>query len=381
MASRKKLLFITQSLGGVETYIREILVNIDKERFDIVMVCPYGQSINELCNSLSIRIYNVKMARGLNPFLDIKNIWQFRKIIHREKPDLLHVHSSKGGFLGRIVAKICSVKSVLTPNGPSYLSFTGLKRTLFFSLEVFAKPLTDRILAVSNSEAYRMQFEVGHKPQNIDVVLNSIETDRPLVKELQPYSPDRPFRIGTIARLTYQKNPLLFIEIARIVVERYPNVEFSILGGGETDHLGQEVESLIRKYNLEDKVSILQWGHFSGSESFLMSLDTFMLTSIFEGLPFSLLEAMSLGIPCVVSKCDGCNDVIQNDVNGFACMTKHEFAETIMNLIANFELAKRIGREAKTYSIEKHNIKNAIRDIENCYLDVLEEQHSKTVQV
>ncbi|WP_169739258.1 glycosyltransferase [Dyadobacter crusticola] len=368
---RKKLLFLTQSLGGVETYIREIVVNIDREKFDIVMVCPYGQSINDLCNSLSIKIYNVKMARGLDPILDLKNIWQFRRIIKKEQPALLHVHSSKGGFLGRIVAKVCGIMSVLTPNGPSYLSFTGLKRTIFFSLEVLAKPLTDRILAVSNSEAYRMQYEVGHKPHKIDVVLNAINTDSDFIKRLEPYSTNRPFRIGTIARLTYQKNPLLFVEIARLVVEKYPNVEFLILGAGETDHLGKEVEALIKRYKLEDKFKILKWGHFTGSQAFLLSLDIFVLTSIFEGLPFSLLEAMSLGIPCIGSKCDGCNDVLQNEVNGFACITKEEFAKTIVRLIEDHASAVRVGQAGKLYVNENHNIKKAIRDIENCYLGVL----------
>lgn len=336
------------------------------------MVCPYGQSINELCSSLSIPIYNVKMSRGLNPLLDIKNIWEFHRIIRKERPELLHVHSSKGGFLGRIVAKLCNIKSILTPNGPSYLSFTGFKRTIFFSLEVMAKPLTDKILAVSNSEAYRMRYEVGHKPQKIDVVLNSINTDSEVVKQLEPYNATKTFRIGTIARLTYQKNPLLFVEIARIVIEKYPTVEFVVLGGGETDHLGREVETLISKYQLSQNFHILQWGHFSGSQSFLLSLDIFVLTSIFEGLPFSLLEAMSLGIPSVVSKCDGCNDVIQNEINGFACITKEEFAETVINLIENHATAVRVGEAGKAYVTRKHNIKKAIKDIENCYLSVLD---------
>lgn len=373
ITQRKKILFLTQSLGGVETYIREIIVNIDKEKFEIVMVSPFGESINDLCNSFSIKIYNLRMARGFNPFLDIKNIWQFRNIIKKEKPELLHVHSSKGGFLGRIVGKICAVKSILTPNGPSYLSFTGLKRMLFFSLEVFARPLTDRILAVSNSEAYRMRYEVGHSPETIKVVLNSINTDQSTAKQLVPYTPERKYRIGTISRLTYQKNPLLFVEIAKLVIDRFPNAEFAILGGGETDHLGNEVDLLIKKYGLEGKVSILQWGHFSGSESFLQSLDVFMLTSIFEGLPFSLLEAMSMGIPSVVSKCDGCNDVIQNEVNGFACITREEFAGAIIRMIENHEVAERIGKQAKAYVEQRHNIKNEIKGIENFYLDVLKE--------
>jgi glycosyltransferase involved in cell wall biosynthesis len=373
---RKKILFLTQSLGGVETYIREIFINIDRSKFDLVIICPYGQSINDLCESLSIKIYNVKMDRGLNPLLDIKNIWQFRKIIKKELPDLMHVHSSKGGFLGRIAAKICSVRSILTPNGPSYLSFTGLKRIIFFSLEVLAKPLTDKILAVSHSEAYRMQYEVGHKPEKINVVLNSIRTDDPTKKEIKSYGENATYRIGTIARLTYQKNPLLFVEVARLVALRYPDVEFVILGGGETDHLGEQVNALIVKYGLTGKFHILQWGHFSGSQSFLLSLDIFMLTSIFEGLPFSLLEAMSLGIPCVVSKCDGCNDVVHNGTNGFACITKEEYAETIINIIENRVVAERIGEAGKHYVESKHNIKNAIKDIENCYLDVLKEQYS-----
>ncbi|RXF69355.1 glycosyltransferase family 4 protein [Arcticibacter tournemirensis] len=373
---RNKIVFLTQSLGGVETYIREIVLNVDKSKFELIIVSPFGESINDLCENQNIKHYTLKMARGFNPLLDIKTIWQFCQIIKRERPALLHVHSSKGGFLGRIAGRLCRVRSVFTPHGLSYLSFTGFSRNVFFLLEVFAKRFTDRILAVSHSEANRLQYEVGHKAEVIDVTLNAIDVtgSTPMYSNIDKGS-DRIMHVGTIARLTYQKNPLLFIEVAKLLIDRVPNLMFHILGAGLHDHLKPQVDALIDKYGIQDKINIIDWGHFSGSRTFLESLDVFVLTSVFEGLPFSLLEAMAIGKPCVVSKCDGCNDVIQNGVNGFACMTKEEFSNSIFLLLTNRELASNIGMEAFNYVRTHHNIKIAINSIENIYLSNLKREN------
>ncbi len=104
--------------------------------------------------------------------------------------------------------------------------------------------------------------------------------------------------------------------------------------------------------------------------NFLRQLDIFILPSVYEGLPYALLEAMLEAVPCVVSKCAGNNDVINNNENGFACFTREEFTETILHLLNHPGKAKNIGEAGKKYVSEKHDIKKAVQMLEDIYTEI-----------
>lgn len=366
-----KILHITQSLGGVETYIRQIISTIDRSKYEIVLVSPFNKELSNFCLSNGVKIYCIKMDRGLNIFVDLQNLFSFCKIIRDENPDLVHLHSSKAGFIGRLACRIKHKKSIFTPHGLSYLSFTGVKRMIFFMLEVIAKSFTFRVLACSNSEAYRMIFELGMEKSHIDVELNSIMLNKLETIEEPSFSNSDKFRIGTISRLTYQKNPLLLVEIASQIISKYPNTEFSILGAGLEDHLKDNVIKRIKDLGIENQFKILNWGAHDNSISYLKQLDIFILPSIFEGLPLSLLEAMAIGLPVVTSKCDGCNDVIQNNINGYNAITVNEFVDALINLIEKEDIRKRIGLRGREYVFKNHNMELYIKKLENYYSNVL----------
>jgi glycosyltransferase involved in cell wall biosynthesis len=284
----------------------------------------------------------------------LKTIFLLIKIIKQNNPDIVHLHSAKAGFLGRIACRYTNKKSIFMPHGLSYLSFTGFKRIFYLLLEVICKRFTDIIIAVANSEKNKLIFELGFDPDDSNV-------------NQSPLKSNKQIKIGTISRLTYQKNPLLFVEIANNIIKQYKNAEFYILGAGLEDHLKDKTVELIEFYGIDNNFKILNWASKKESELFLESLDIFLLTSIFEGLPLSLLEAMDLSKPCVTSKCDGCIDVIQNNVNGYACITANEFTSAIISLIENESDFKRISMNAKVYVKENHNLKNSINLLQKIY--------------
>ncbi len=156
-----KVLHITQSLGGVETYLRGVIDKIDKSVFELVVIAPFSESFTAFCEQHHIRVQNVIRGRESSLWNDFNLIFTFIKLINNEKPDLVHLHTSKAGFLGRIACAITGYRSLFTPHALSYLSFTGLKRLVYFSLEVGAKRITDKILAVSYSEENRLKYEIG----------------------------------------------------------------------------------------------------------------------------------------------------------------------------------------------------------------------------
>ncbi len=175
-----------------------------------------------------------------------------------------------------------------------------------------------------------------------------------------------------IGRLTYQKNPILFLEIANAILKKYPQVNFSILGAGLHDHLMEEIEEYIQENNLVGKIDFQQWGDHNKSNEFLENTDIYVTTSVFEGLPYSLLEAMSKGIPCVVSKADGNSDIIQNNENGFACTHLEEFQSKIELLMNSESVRRKIGEAGFRYVKDKHEIEDAVLQLEQTYSRVNE---------
>lgn len=366
-----KVLHITQAFGGVETYLRQVVQNIDKEKYEIIIASPEKDTLQKFCADNNVKHYVLHMSRGINLPGDIGSIFRIRGLIKKEKPKLVHLHSSKAGFVGRIAAKTKRCKSLFTPHGVSYLSFTGFKRMIFFMLELIGKRFTYRVLAISHSEANRCIYEIGIKEEDIYIIPNSLT-----ICESPAKVPDKldhlqgKMKVGTVARLTYQKNPLLFVDIAADVISKFSDAHFYFLGAGYHDHLRKDVEERIKKYSIENNFHLINMGDHIVALNFLHQIDVFVLPSVFEGLPYALLEAMYEGVPCVVSKCDGNNDVINNNDNGFSCLTREEYAEIISLLLTDKEKAKQIAAAGKNFVIQKHDIRNNIKLLEKIYREI-----------
>lgn len=365
-----KVLHITQSVGGVETYLRQVILNIDRSKFDLA-IASCEPSLEKLCALHEVPYFNIKMSRGVNPFLDIVSIFKIISLIKKQKPALVHLHSSKAGFVGRIGAKFAGCKSLFTPHGVSYLSFTGFKRIMFFMLELIGKKFTHKVLAISQSEANRCIYEIGHPEKNIYVIPNSLTI--PVVPQLVPDKLGKlegDIKIGTIGRLTPQKNPLLFVEIANSAIKANNKIHFHFLGAGFHDHLRTEVDEKVQEYGIENNFHLIDKGDSVIALNFLRQLDIFLLPSVFEGLPYALLEAMLEGVPCIVSKCDGNNDVIDNNDNGYSCLVSDEFVSRIMFLLNNPDKKKWIGEAGQQYVKDKHDISNNIKMLEKIYSEL-----------
>lgn len=364
---RMKIMHITQAIGGVETYIRHVIESIDRDSYEICVVTSEKRLL-KYCREAGIKNHHLRMARGFNPVVDIFSLFGIIRLIRKEKPTLVHLHSSKAGFVGRIAAKVTRCRSLFTPHGGSYLSFTGFKRWMFFLLEIIGKRFTDKLLCISHTEANRFIHAVGIDRADIFVIPNAIP-----VEKKYPYAKisefKGSFKIGTIGRITPQKNPLLFVDVAYDVIRTFEreDVHFYFLGAGFHDHLRPEFEARIREYGITDKLHILEKGDSSIACAFLRQIDCFLLTSLYEGLSYALLEAMLASVPCVVSKTDGNNDVINNAENGFSCLTRADYLSAIKKLISDRSMAARIGESGRQYVMENHNLSKNIRYLEKIY--------------
>jgi len=338
-----KVLHVTQALGGVKTYIFEIIRHLDPNEFELIVVAPPDKEFKKICEEYKVKLIELNIPRQIHLFLDPYCFFKLLSIIRKVKPHLIHVHSAKAGMLGKFSRYFHKRPVVFTPNAFSYLSFVGFKRVLFYSLEFLFKKKVNVLLAVSYSEYDRAIHELRYPKERVSVVLNSITTSDVAIE--RDYANCR--TIGMIGRLTYQKNPLLFLELAREIKKKYPHIKFRLIGAGYHDDLKEQIYKYIQEEDLTN-VEIIAWGQYDVRQ-FYRELDIFVLTSAFEGLPFSILEAMDSKLPCVVTKVDGNKDIIRNGENGFEVNSLDQLISCITDLVESSSLREKIGTNGYNY--------------------------------
>ena len=273
---------------------------------------------------------------GLN---DLKAFFEIKKIIKNENPDIVHCHSSKAGLLTRLAINTKKIKTFYTPHGYSFLmeDSSKLKRFIYKSIEKIGTLNHSVIVACSKGE-YEESLKLTKRATYVSNGVN--------LEILRKYIPDKIKQIDTnnltfvtTGRVSYQKNPEMFNEIAK----KFPEIKFVWVGTGD-------LKNKLTSNNIE----VTGWKNRDELMEILNKSDVFILPSLWEGLPISLLEAMALKKPCIVSNVIGNRDVISNENNGFVCNNLNEFIEVIKNIQDN------------KYNLEKIS-ENAFNDVKNIY--------------
>ena len=342
MENKKKIVHVVESFGGgVYNFLVDLLNNTIDE-FDITVIYALRpQTPDNFINDFDKRIkfiHSKHMTRniGLN---DFKAFFEIKKLIKNESPDIVHCHSSKAGLLTRLAINTKKIKTFYTPHGYSFLmeDSSKLKRLIYKSIEKIGTLNHSVIVACSKGE-YEESLKLTKRATYVSNGVN--------LEKLKKYIPEKIKQINTksltfvtTGRVSYQKNPELFNEIAK----NFPKIKFIWVGTGD-------LENKLTSKNIE----ITGWKNRDELMEILNKSDIFILPSLWEGLPISLLEAMALKKPCIVSNVIGNRDVISNENNGFVCNNLNEFIEVIKNIQDN------------KYNLEKIS-ENAFNDIKNIY--------------
>lgn len=363
-----KIMHIGNLKSGIDTYVRNTVALADS-RFEFVIVSGADDdSAPYMRNGTALRNYRICMYRALNPFRDIKAVAQAVGIIRKERPKIIHCHSAKGGIVGRIAGFITGTPVFYTPHAFSFLSAeSGIKRNLFLLFEKVAR-LNSRLLACSESERKTGIDTVGYKPERAFAWPNAIPAiDIMNIKSPAGLDPEEKFIIS-IGRPSYQKNPLLMVEIMRRVHEWHPDVHFYLLGVGFYSPMLDEMKSLISEYELDDVIKLLPWLSHEETLGYLRQAQLYLTTSLYEGLPIAVLEAMAMGKAVVSSDVVGNRDCVRDGYNGYLLpMDANLFADKICRLLEDDRLRKTM--EANLVSLFNSDflIDNRIGALENIY--------------
>ncbi len=380
MDNRKtKILYIlTKSgIGGAQKYVKDLAENLDAKKFE-ANVLYGGQDIKWLSN---------KTLPWFLFFNDWMAVFEIARILKRETPDIIHLNSSKAGFIGAISAAIANLKSskktkvVFTAHGWVFNPTNELSspvRHFYIFLHWLAAKFQNKIICVSEYD-YNLALKYNICAQNkLISIHNGINPNMKFLskKEARNYIISRceslahnnlinkswPW-IGSIGRLSKQKNYKTFIEAANLISNAY----FFILGSGPDLY---KLKSKIEELDIIDRVIIISP---TGNDSqYLRAFNIFSMSSIYEGLPYVLLEAMTAEVPIVVTETGGIPEIIQNHENGLMVAQKNPeaLAHAIGGLIANPIIARDLSKKAKEAVIEKFNIKKMIDNTEKVYSNI-----------
>ena len=340
VAKIKVLYIITKSnFGGALRYVFDMATSITKGGYDVSVALGGNGALYEKLKHENIRTITIPyLARDINIFSEWKVFFNLLKILKKERPDVIHLNSSKIGGLGALACRIAKIKKIVfTAHGWAYKEDRGIvSRNIIKFLSWLTVLLSHRTIVVSNDDFNSApKLFVSRKIKMIHNGIGEIKfedrtTARNEIKKLTGPVKSGSIWIGTISELHKNKGlPFVITAVSRLIKKGY-NISFFIISEGEERFA---LEQFIQKLGLENNVFLL--GHIDEARQLLKAFDIFTLTSVKEGLPYVLLEAGSAGIPTVATKVGGIPEIIENRKSGRLVRAKnsHDIENIISDII------------------------------------------------
>jgi glycosyltransferase involved in cell wall biosynthesis len=343
------------------------------------------------------------LGREISPVGDLGSLIALRRIIAEFRPRIIHTHTAKAGSLGRLSAISLNlsrksthrIKLVHTFHGHIFHSYFGLLKTFsFIQIEKFLSRFTDRIVCISprQRDDICVRFKIA-KMDKVSVIplgfdLSKFRTPygskRKEIREkyLQPDAQET-LLVGTIGRLTHIKNHRMLLEAVKCLRDFGKNrfFQFLIVGDGE---LRNDLAEHAAQLGVQDAVTFTGWQ--KDMPSMYSAMDMVVLTSMNEGTPVALIEAMAAGIPVVATDVGGVRDllgaVIEKSVDGYKLAQNgilvpsgegKTLAKALLFLLENKGVSQEMVKRGKEFVLNRYTTERLVKDIETLYSDLLEE--------
>ncbi len=375
------LQILEATIGGTKRHLLDLCSGLDPAEFDVHVACPPVRSEARGDTSFvadmeraRVQVHLIPMVRRIDPLRDARALASLAALIRGNRFDVLHAHSSKAGFLGRFAALADpNARVIYSPHGFYYLNFDDpIRFNLFKLTERIQRARTDRMITLSTGE-YRKAIEDRLiDPDRAALVENGIDhvecLSRAEARSRLDIAPDAVV-VGTISRFTPQKAPLDLVAVARELVAAHPDLVFAWLSDGE---MRPRVEDAIERCGLQDNVMLT--GHVEGARRLIPAFDVFVLASMWEGLPYTIMEAMDAGVPIVATDVVGTQDVIDDGRTGFLTPPgrPREIAAVVRHLLTHKKEAAKIARAARADVSTRFSRVEMVRRISTLYREVVE---------
>ncbi|MBU7008165.1 glycosyltransferase family 4 protein [Phosphitispora fastidiosa] len=356
-------------IGGAQNVLVDLVKGFT-ERFDAEVDVVFGEG-NYLTEALPSNfrgeiIQLPYLKRSINLKNDIKTLLFLNRLCQNKNYDIVHCHSSKAAWLGRLAGRTAGIRRVcVTVHGLSYVSGDSpVKKLIYKNIERILLPLKSEYVFVSTDDMYGMN-SLGVSQEKCKVIPNG---------RAVPTKPDKGLRellgidgavplVCMVGRLSFQKNPMLFIKIAQQVLQKWPKEQatphFVLVGDGP---LRQECQAYLNVEAITGNVHLT--GDLENAGQYFWDTDIALLTSNYESCPLVIIEAMATGTPVVASNVIGTRHIINHGEDGYLFSLDQEgkAAEHIMQLLLDRELAENVGNKAKVSYGRKYVIERMVDD-------------------
>jgi glycosyltransferase involved in cell wall biosynthesis len=367
-------------LGGAQQNTLFCVERHDRERFEVELMAGAGGMLDEEARGIPDAAVHLVpwLKHPIAPFRDLVALLRLRSHFKAARIDLVHTHSSKAGIVGRLAAALAGVPVILhTAHGWSFNDTQpAWLRGLYVALERLAARFSQRLIVVSAFNREKgLRLGVG-RPEQYELLHSGIDAElfrtpdnsRESVRAALGFEPAHKI-VGTIACLKPQKAPLDFVRAAAAVHAEDDSFRFFIAGDGE---LRPELQALLAELGLQGVVQLLGWRR--DVTDLLHAMDLFLLPSLFEGLPRSVLQAMAAGVPVVATGVDGTPEVIEDGVSGLLIPPGRPdvAARRVIELLADDDLRERCVMQARRRLSREFDIHQMVRDLDRLYIGLLE---------
>jgi len=368
-----KIAYIINNLtvGGAEKLLLSTVKRLNKEKYDIT-VCPMLKD-NALLNDfqrtgVKVRCLNMSNKR------DIRGLLKLHQFFRSYKIDIVHTHLLEADIFGRFAAIWAKVPIIITTTHSVdgwKLNSRRYKTKCRLFLNGIADKHSDAIITVSD---YVKNFLIEHEgtdPKKIHVIKNGIEIHKNNKNSKPSFDKQETIVLGSVGRLFEEKGFEYLLRAFQKAQNQYLNLKLLIAGDGP---LRVELEKLADDLKITSGIEFM--GVVDDIPTFLSKLDIFILSSIQEGIPLGLLEAMAAGKPVIATKVGGIPEVVDDGSDGILVPAANisELNDAILSLIQDERKRREMGRNARRKVIDAFNLDTAVKQLEDLYENLLQSQ-------
>jgi glycosyltransferase involved in cell wall biosynthesis len=345
---RVLVLITLAEVGGAQTYVATLLPAL-AERFDVAVAAHGSGPVRTAAEEAGVRFIALRhVRRPVNPWRDLAGFLELTRLLRRERPDIVHANSSKAGVLGRLAAAAAGVPiRIFTVHGWAFAARGGLQSRAYGWADRLVRPLTTVTICVSEHDRVTGLRAHTCSAERTVVIRNAVAPETgPHARQDRP----RPLLIS-VGRL---KAPKDFITLVRALALLPAGSCDALIVGDGPDR--PELEAELRQLGIEDRVRLA--GKRDDVRTLLAEADLFVLSSVSEGLPVSVLEAMAAELPVVASRVGGVPELVVDGENGFLVPPRdpRERAVARKRLVDDRDLRRHLGAVGRVRAETRFNL-------------------------
>jgi glycosyltransferase involved in cell wall biosynthesis len=371
-------------IGGAQENTMLTADLLDKRQWAAAIIAgpqtgPEGSLIEEVRARGIPLTLEPALVRELNPLKDLQAFFRLFKFIKQGRFTIVHTHSSKAGIVGRWAARAAGAPVIVhTVHGWGHHERQHpLVQAVYIFLEKLTLLITDQLIVVSPQDIQKGLMAGIGRPENYVIIRSGIELDRFGCAQLPPTTirtqlgiPGQALVVGTVTRLSPQKSPLDFIEAAAMVAQQIPEAWFVVVGDGS---LRPKVEARAAELGLTDRLVLT--GLRRDVPELMAAFDVFALSSLWEGLPRVLPQAMATGLPIVATAVDGNCEAVKDGVTGRLVPPGQPaaLAQAVVDLLRDPQLAYRLGQAGRN-RVAEFSATQMVEQISDLYIRLIQKK-------